>query len=873
MDLRAMLNTEGGAGGQRQGAAPRPPSRPVQPPPLAPHQSIQSAATSASPATPIQSGQHPQVFRDYSHSTHASPVAHHEYPPHGSPSHHPPAHGNYAGRPPVPPRQPPGPPDVRSPATGPMGAPSPYRHTPSSSGPSGGTQGYPFPAQPSQPPPASPGQRSQYGSQSAHPREPYQGGASYGHPQYQQPPQSPTVGTPGSGGHGYLQHQRSISVQSSSTPTPTHGQQPPYGVPYSQGSPAPMNHHPSPRLEHHPLQHHQQQQQQHHHHRQASQPPTPLGPPPRQSPAMPHQQPPSPFQQRQPSFPPQPIPHASPQSRNNSTPRMSSNSVTYDAVAESHRRSESQHSRNEREQSMSVSPRTRVSSIPSSAGGRHPSTGNEAASHAPQQPGSGALSTGTNERLSTTRESTPAKRKLDDRDLHPEELQNNRRPPPPGQVNGQPPPGPKHEPTPVAQQQQPQPTTTTASPAMSRQRRVRHSNAPVWALGFKGHQLNASRNFYLRKHGKPAGPTSSGSKAVNGDGHQSAAPQARQTSRHPSPEAARAPAPKAEDAAAASGGKEASRMFEGQPFPWENSIEGTKPIETASKMVADFIFMQVMNNPNIEEIRSRGIPFEIEAKLGTIIDRQTNDRLHFPTPVLAGECILQEGARVAFRSSMTDQQHQELNQYLNQQTQASQMHKAPKSGGRLEINYKHRREKDRFYELPNQMFARLPLCVSGLLNNRGALKARVTYDQGTGEVLAKIIKARVADLHIYMPHLPLDCRISINLEWEWDGPVEEITQNQIPNKERLPDRNKDRLSYTHGFYQVDLTQVTQQELPGSLVVTKPTGKEHELEVELDAKAVMEHCNRARQGLPHKFPELVDGLLDNIRVLARRCPPA
>ncbi|KAH7018487.1 CYTH-like domain-containing protein [Microdochium trichocladiopsis] len=745
-----------------------------------------------------------------------------------------------------------------------MAAPSPYR------GPSGGAPGYPFPAQPAQPPPASPGQRSQYGSQSSHPRDGYPSGGQYSHGPHQQPPQSPTIGTPGVGGHGYLpqQHQRSVSIQSTPTPSSAHGQQPPYGAPFNQGSPAGSNHHPSPHLEQHHLQHV-------HHHRQTSQPPTPLGPPPRQSPAMTHQQPPSPFQQRQPSFPPQPIAHASPQPRTNSTPRLANNAIGYDAVAESHRRSQSQQSRGEREHSMSVSPRTRVSSIPSSAGGRHPSTGNEAASLAPHAPGHGALSTGTNEKQ-PTRESTPAKRKLDDRDLHPEELQNNRRPPPPGQVNGQhhPPPGPKHDPSPSIHQQQ-RPTTTpraSVSPVMSRQKRVRHSTPPLWALSFKGRPLNASRNFYLRKHGKQAGP----SKAVNGDGHQAPSAQPRHASRHPSPEAARAPAVKAEDPVAASGGKDASRMFEGQPFPWEYSIEGTKPIETVAKTVADFIFVQVMNNPNIEEIRSRGIPFEIEAKLGTIIDRQTNDRLYFPTPVLAGECILQEGSRVAFRSSMTDQQHQELNQYLNQQTQASQMHKAAKAGGRLPIDYKHRREKDRFYELPNQMFARLPLCVSGLLNNRGPLKARVTYDQTTGEVLAKIIKARVADLHIYMPHLPLDCRISINLEWEWDGPVEEITQNQIPNKERLPDRNKDRLSYTHGFYQVDLTQVTQQELPSSsnsLAVTKPIApsKEHELEIELDARAVLEHCGRARQGLPHKYPELIDGLLDNIRVLARRCP--
>lgn len=95
-------------------------------------------------------------------------------------------------------------------------------------------------------------------------------------------------------------------------------------------------------------------------------------------------------------------------------------------------------------------------------------------------------------------------------------------------------------------------------------------------------------------------------------------------------------------------------MFEGQPFPWEASIEGTKPIETVSKATADFIFMQVMNNPNIEEIRSRGVQFEIEAKLGIIIDRATNDRLQFSTPISIGECVMQEGARISFRSSMTE---------------------------------------------------------------------------------------------------------------------------------------------------------------------------------------------------------------------------
>lgn len=150
------------------------------------------------------------------------------------------------------------------------------------------------------------------------------------------------------------------------------------------------------------------------------------------------------------------------------------------------------------------------------------------------------------------------------------------------------------------------------------------------------------------------------------------------------------------------------------------------------------------------------------------------------------------------------------------------------------------------------------------------LKARVTYDQQTGEVLAKIIKGRVADLHIHFPDMPLDCRISVNLEWDWEGPAEEIIQGHAANRERQPDRNKDRLSYTHGFYQIDLTQVTQGD--GGAAGRAPE-KEHELEVELDAGAVLEHGNFLVKQAPNRYTDLIDGFVDNIRLLARRCPPS
>ncbi|KAI0599109.1 CYTH-like domain-containing protein [Biscogniauxia sp. FL1348] len=896
MDLRAMLNTDagGGAGGRDRGGAnsSKPPThqhQPPQPQPRPPSASAQLATpNSATPATPIQSGPPPHSFRDYSHSTHASPVAQpHEYPsstagPYASPtSYHPPANA-FPGRPPVPPLQPPAPQDLRSPGSASLSGPSPFRQTPTSSV-SAASGGYPFPTaqqqQQQQQPPASPIQRHQYGSSSAYSRDGYgpqqqaappASAVSYMQSQQQQQqqqqqslPQTPPVGTPG-GSHQYL-HQRSLSVQSTPTPTSAHSQQqnqhPPYGPPYAQGSPVAATH-----------------QHQHQYQHQSSQPPTPVGPPmpglARHSPVASFQQPPSAFPHKPSAaatYPPKSI-HSSPPPPLPSAPptRMSIGSHnSYDtsvaaaaaAAAETHRRSQSQHSqqsqqsRSERERSMSVSPKTRVPSLPLSTGQpRPPSIGGELDLHSSQplaQVPVNSISNMDPQYQHQLREVPAVKRKLDDRDLRPEELENHRQPPPPPKLNG------NHVPASQAMAAQ-----STASPILQRRKRVPHSSPPTWAQSGRKCPLNASRNFTLKQHA----PAPSGTGPVNGNQHHDAASSVKSehVSRHTSPETARSVSNLKTEEPNHSVAKDGP-MFDGRAFPWEPSIENSKPLDVVSRSVGDFLVANVLNSPHMGEIQARGVQFEIEAKLGTIIDKHTNDRLYLP--VRAGECILGEEARVAFRSSMTENQHRLFNDYLNEQVKAS-YHRNPNAASRVPVQYVHRREIDRFFELPNQMRQRLPACVSSLLQSNLPVKARVSYDQKTGTVLAKIVKARVADFHIHLPHLLLDCRISINLEWEWDGPAEEIEHNQIPNRDRMPDRVKDRLSYKHGFYQIDLTQVTQGPQPHG-----GTTKEHELEIEMDSSAVIEHGRLLMEGEPNKYTELVDGLVDNIRMLARRCPPA
>lgn len=264
---------------------------------------------------------------------------------------------------------------------------------------------------------------------------------------------------------------------------------------------------------------------------------------------------------------------------------------------------------------------------------------------------------------------TPAKRKLDDRNLSPDELQSNRRPPQPAAplsgTNG------NHVPS--------------DSPNMPRPKHVKYSSPPTWAQTVKGRHLNASRNFSLKQYLKRA---ASGGKPVNGNAHpqDGGVPvKAEHTSRHASPETARsthsttinttAPAVKAEDhpvvktqvkaqgeppadagaaapAPAVVAEPSDSKIFNGKYFPWEPSVDNQKPIDLFSKAIGDFIFFNVLSNRNLEEIRSRNVQFEIEAKLGIIIDKATNDRIVLP--VRAGECVMSDEARIAFRSSMTE---------------------------------------------------------------------------------------------------------------------------------------------------------------------------------------------------------------------------
>jgi hypothetical protein len=340
----------------------------------------------------------------------------------------------------------------------------------------------------------------------------------------------------------------------------------------------------------------------------------------------------------------------------------------------------------------------------------------------------------------------------------------------------------------------------TASPRPPPKKRMRYTEPPIWAQSIKSKPVFASRN---------KAPAKMNGKQPDAAFHQNP-PMAR-----PETNGNRQVSPAVSRPGTIDAPPDPSILL----GPWDKCITGTPPFDQHTKGIADFLYETVVSRNDIGELSSRGVEIEIEAKLGQIIDKETNHRLRLPVKTI---CILEESQRIGFRSSMTEAstrsqyditlptdilqaQHSKLNDFLNAQVTATHPNN-PAAKGRVPIQYLHRKETDKFYDLPQAMLDSLPAIIRERVNPR-QVKIRVSYDQKTNNILAKIIKARIADLSIHNPQSDLDCRISVNFEMRFDGDVEEIIAAGVG--ERHPDRGKDRLSYTQGPYQIDLTQVTQ----------------------------------------------------------------
>ncbi|WBW73750.1 RNA 5'-triphosphatase [Schizosaccharomyces osmophilus] len=223
---------------------------------------------------------------------------------------------------------------------------------------------------------------------------------------------------------------------------------------------------------------------------------------------------------------------------------------------------------------------------------------------------------------------------------------------------------------------------------------------------------------------------------------------------------------------------------------------------------------------------------QIEAKLGTLIDLDSQSRFEFP--VLSETVLNPEfNLRTRFQSDMPASEHKHFNEFLNSAFRESQR------PGRIPIVYKHVKQVDLFYDS----------------KSHGHDRVRVTRDQKDNRVLACVMKRRVADLYLYCPNDAFDVRISISDE----VPVSMPSQETSP----LLTRIKDRVGYQHQDVKIDLTMTIQND------PRYESTKRHELEVEFNNTAgLRERAMRAKEGVEPSWDRRVQLFLDNIRILRR-----
>ncbi|KAI0087056.1 mRNA capping enzyme [Irpex rosettiformis] len=264
--------------------------------------------------------------------------------------------------------------------------------------------------------------------------------------------------------------------------------------------------------------------------------------------------------------------------------------------------------------------------------------------------------------------------------------------------------------------------------------------------------------------------------------------------------------------------------------PLSLSILGVEPLDEFIREVADFVHhMITTRNERVGNV-------EVEAKIGVLRDKTSGQRLQFP--VLVETILTPDAIDSRFESNMSPIQHKHFNQLLNNLEATSRQQGHPSSP----LQYTHLYLVDSFY------------------NQDGSRdKIRVTRNEKTGEVVACMRKVRLGSIDIYSPKRAADWRISVNVEVPVPPPIGTATLT----------RRKDRLSYSHEEFTIDLTQVTSQTSPNS----KPEIL-HELELEFTRSDYL-LASASKRGDPNvpepersAFDELIRAFVNNARILVR-----
>jgi len=204
-------------------------------------------------------------------------------------------------------------------------------------------------------------------------------------------------------------------------------------------------------------------------------------------------------------------------------------------------------------------------------------------------------------------------------------------------------------------------------------------------------------------------------------------------------------------------------------------------------------------------------------------------------PVLVETILAPDSIDARFESNMSLNTHRHYNELLNQLKISSSQPGHPSSP----LEYAHYYLIDSFYPSDSRD------------------KIRLTRDERTGDMVECVKKIRLRDLNVYSPKRAADWRVSVNLEVPVPQPMGTPTHT----------RRKDRLSYSHEEFSIDLTQVTSTAGGAPEVL-------HELELEISRPALLlsTALKRGDPNVPeherNAFDELIRAFVNNARILVR-----
>lgn len=267
--------------------------------------------------------------------------------------------------------------------------------------------------------------------------------------------------------------------------------------------------------------------------------------------------------------------------------------------------------------------------------------------------------------------------------------------------------------------------------------------------------------------------------------------------------------------------------------PLSVSILGVEPLDEFIREVADFVHHMIMTRaPDLQG------QVEVEAKIGVLKDKGTGRRIVLP--VLVETILTPQEIDCRFESNMSASQHKHFNKLLNELRTASSQPGHPSTP----LAYDHLHLVDSFYSSEGS-------------GDRD--KIRVTRNEKTNEVIESLRKVRLGNLDIYSPKRAADWRISVNVEVPVKHPIGTATFK----------RRKDRMSYSHEEFRIDLTQVTSQ-----AAQSQQPEILHELELELArpalllATAAKRNDENVTEHERSAFDELIRAFVNNARILVR-----